>query len=439
MSNFLPKHLARFLTLGMCLVVLFLGGEPSFAQKQDQSLGCTTGDSGIEPPFPFDIGDGNDYGQRKLELTVPDKCRCDGGNCTPCPIVVGYHGYGESGTSKHSWKRRLEPKGEAVGFISLYPTGDMTETNYFNWGALKKRRSRTRQNWAVPSCQAVDDGCLLVDGIPCDWCGSNSEDDEISTRREIDFTLAIIQWTMDHYCVDPEQIFATGFSNGGLMSYLLSRHPETSGVFKALVPVGGVDQAGRNDHLKWIHAPPEGNSPWILHANEIFDRFEPYDGRTYADHPGNAGGGWNSVWLYPSVLQVFAKYVTDNDGYLDCGFAPTDMGDRYGMPDVGGIVPEGYRRLFELEGSGQKMLRCFTKDAQGKVCRKLAICLWDGGAPGDDLGISESETRPDKPKITPGATHERAGREWMGGDEPGVGGTAPMDVMWRFFQSSVNP
>ena len=402
-------------------------------------MGCTTGDSGIEPPFPFDIGDGNDYGQRKLELTVPDKCRCDGSNCTPCPVVVGYHGYGESGTSKHSWKRRLEPKGEAVGFISLYPTGDMTETNYFNWGALKKRRSRTRQNWAVPSCQAVDDGCLLVDGIPCDWCGSNSEDDEISTRREIDFTLAIIQWTMDHYCVDPEQIFATGFSNGGLMSYLLSRHPETSGVFKALVPVGGVDQAGRNDHLKWIHAPPEGNSPWILHANEIFDRFEPYDGRTYADHPGNAGGGWNSVWLYPSVLQVFAKYVTDNDGYLDCGFAPTDMGDRYGMPDVGGIVPEGYRRLFELEGSGQKMLRCFTKDAQGKVCRKLAICLWDGGAPGDDLGISESETRPDKPKITPGATHERAGREWMGGDEPGVGGTAPMDVMWRFFQSSVNP
>jgi hypothetical protein len=115
------------------------------------------------------------------------------------------------------------------------------------------------------------------------------------------------------------------------------------------------------------------------------------------------------------------------------------MGDRYGMLDVGGIVPEGYRRLFELEGSGQKMLRCFTKDAQGKVCRKLAICLWDGGVPGDDLGVSESETQSDKPKITPGATHERAGREWMGGDEPGMGGIAPMDVMWRFFQSSVNP
>jgi hypothetical protein len=63
-------------------------------------------------------------------------------------------------------KSRLEPKGEAVGFISLYPTGDLAETNYVNWGALKKRRSRLRQNWAVPSCQDPKDGCLLMDGTP---------------------------------------------------------------------------------------------------------------------------------------------------------------------------------------------------------------------------------------------------------------------------------
>ena len=49
------------------------------------------------------------------------------------------------------------------------------------------------------------------------------------------------------------------------------------------------------------------------------------------------------------------------------------------------------------------------------------------------------QSLPDNPKITLGVTHERAGREWMGGDEPGMGGIAPMDVMWRFFQSSVNP
>ena len=69
------------------------------------------------------------------------------------------------------------------------------------------------------------------------------------------------------------------------------------------------------------------------------------------------------------------------------------------------------------------MLRCFTKDAPGAQCEKLAVCLWDSGEPGDDL--------PDP--------HPRAGQELMGGSDPGTGGVAPIDVMWRFMQRSVNP
>jgi len=415
-------------------IIFFLLPTFAVASQDGESLGCSVTDSGATPPYPFNVGDGNDYGKRKLELTVPERCRCDGKDCTPCPIVVGYHGYGQNGSS---WKSRLTPKGEAVGFISVYPTGDTTETNYFNWGPLKKRRIRLRENWAVPSCQDVSDGCLQVDGIPCDWCGSNTEDDEISTQREIDFTRAIIQWTMDHHCVNPDQIFGTGFSNGGLMSHLLARHPDTSGLFKALLPVNGVDQAGKDDHLKWIDAPQDSDSPWILHVNEIFDRFEPYDGRTYTDFAGNAGGGWNSVWLYPPVLQIFSRYAAVNSKYSNCGFGPADVGNRFGVMDVGGVVPEGYRRLPDLEGGGQEKFHCFTKDAEGKFCRKLAICLWDGGERGDDLVPTESDDDSGAPKVIAGATHERAGREWIGGTFPGMGGTDPMDIMWRFFQWSV--
>ena len=154
-----------------------------------------------------------------------------------------------------------------------------------------------------------------------------------------------------------------------------------------------------------------------MHANEIFDRFEPYDGRAYTEYAGNAGGGWNSVWLYPPVLQIFAKYAAENNGYSDCGFGPTD---------VGGVVLEGYRRLSDLEGEGQEMFHCFTKDAEREICRKLAICLWDGGESGDDWVTTGV-----------GATHERSGREWIGGTDSGTGGTDPMDIMWRFFQWSV--
>ncbi len=374
------------------------------------SLGCMLGDSGETPPSPFDIGDGNDYGTRELALTVPAQCKCNGDDCAPCPVVVGYHGFG--GTGAESWKWKLEPKGEAVGFISVYPTGDLTPTNYAFGPA---------NNWAVPSCQVPDDGCLLVDGIPCDWCGDITEDDEITTQKEIDFTRAIVKWTMDNTCVDPGQIFGTGYSNGGLMSHLLARHPDTSGLFKALVPVDGVDQAGMSDHLRWIDAPKKGDSPWILHVNEIFDRFEPYDGRDYIDFAGMAGGGWNPVWIYPPVLQIFAEYADKNEGYEACGFGPNDVGDRFGVLDVGGVVPEGYRRLTSLEGENQEMFNCFTKDAAGETCEKLAICLWDSAPEGDQ-----------------GDSHfPNAFFDWSGGTDPGTGGTQAMDIMWRFMQASV--
>jgi hypothetical protein len=233
---------------------------------------------------------------------------------------------------------------------------------------------------------------------------------------------------MDNHCVDPGQIFATGFSNGGLWTHELARNPATSKLFKALVPVDGVDQAGREDPLRWIHAPQDGDSPWILHVNEIFDRFEPYDGRDYTDWAGDAGGGWNPVWIYPPVLQIFAEYAAENDGYSACGFGPDDVGNRSGELNVGSPVPEGaavpagYRRVFWLEGAGQRKFFCFTKDADGESCEKLAICLWDSGPAGDDY-------------LDP---HGRAGREWTGGTYRGIGGIKPMDIMWRFMQASVD-
>ena len=382
-------------------------------RSQSRSPGCAVAHSGATPPNPFDIGDGNDYGGRVLELTVPEQCKCVGADCTACPVVVGFHGYGQTGAGPRSWKSRLEPKGAAAGFISLYPTGDNTVRHTYGGGLAP--------NWAVPSCMTPSDGCFLDANLNCDWCGNIEEDNEVSLQREIDFTKAIVKWTMDNYCVDPQQLFATGYSNGALWAHTLARHPETSSMFKAVVPMDGIDQAGNEEHLRWIEAPPDGSGPWILHMNEVFDRLEPFDGMNYVDTYLNDGV---PVWKYPTILEIFAEYADKNDAYAACGFSPDDVADRFGALEVGGVVPEGYRRLNgpgSLEGEGQEMLACFTRDAPGERCENLALCLWDGGEPGDDL------TDP----------HGRAGGELSGGTDPGTCGFEPRDVMWRFMKSSV--
>jgi predicted esterase len=382
-------------------------------RSQSRSPGCAVADSGATPPIPFDIGDGNDYGGRVLELTVPEQCKCVGADCTACPVVVGFHGYGQTGAGPRSWKSRLEPKGAAAGFISLYPTGDNTVRHTYGGGLAP--------NWAVPSCMTPSDGCSLDANLKCDWCGNIEEDNDVSLQREIDFTKAIVKWTMDNYCVDPQQLFATGYSNGALWAHTLARHPETSSMFKAVVPMDGIDHAGNEEHMRWIQAPPDGSGPWILHINEVFDRLEPFDGMNYVDTYLNDGV---PVWKYPTILEIFAEYADKNDAYAACGYSPDDVADRFGALKVGGVVPEGYRRLNgpgSLEGEGQEMLACFTRDAPGERCEKLAVCLWDGGEPGDDL------TDP----------HGRAGGELSGGTDPGTGGIEPIDIMWRFMQSSV--
>jgi hypothetical protein len=74
-----------------------------------------------------------------------------------------------------------------------------------------------------------------------------------------------------------------------------------------------------------------------------------------------------------------------------------------------------------------------TSDAEDKTCRKFAICLWDGGQGGDDVAAKASDSKAVQLKMM-GVTRAR----WTGGDGPELGGIAPMDVIWRFFQWSVS-
>ena len=86
----LPKSILKFLIGAVCLAYFPFGPMQVLRKDKLSLLDVRKGDSDVAPPWPFDVGDGDDYGQRRLELTVPSKYQCDGNNCTPCAIVVGY-------------------------------------------------------------------------------------------------------------------------------------------------------------------------------------------------------------------------------------------------------------------------------------------------------------------------------------------------------------
>lgn len=91
-------------------------------------------------------------------------------------------------------------------------------------------------------------------------------------RKEIDdvgFIDAMLKDIRERYAVQPERIFVTGMSNGGMMAYRLGC--ELSGTFAAIAPVAGafnVDPA---------QCKPEGR-PSVVIFHAIDDRHVRYEG-----------------------------------------------------------------------------------------------------------------------------------------------------------------
>ncbi|MEI7684172.1 MAG: PHB depolymerase family esterase, partial [Planctomycetota bacterium] len=119
----------------------------------------------------------------------------------PTPVVLAFHGGGGNADSMIVFSG-LNKKADAAGFIVVYPngTGRLEKILTFNGG----------------NC--------------CGYAMTNKVDD-------VEFTRKILDDLAKSANIDPKRVFATGMSNGGIMSYLLAS--EFSDRIAAIAPVGG--------------------------------------------------------------------------------------------------------------------------------------------------------------------------------------------------------
>jgi polyhydroxybutyrate depolymerase len=113
------------------------------------------------------------------------------------PLLLNFHGLNNSPAIQASFSR-MNAIADAEGFVVVYPQGIGSS---FNAG-----------------------GC-------CGSAASQGIDD-------VGFARAIVADVAGRICVDPRRVYATGFSNGGYMSYRLGC--EASDVFAAIAPVSGA-------------------------------------------------------------------------------------------------------------------------------------------------------------------------------------------------------
>ncbi len=129
---------------------------------------------------------------RQFRLHVPASYR----PTVPVPLVLAFHGWGDNAENFEQYIG-FSDKADEEGFIVAYPDGI---DNSFNAGA-------------------------------CCGTANHLDVDDVGFARDIVATV------FDAYCVDPSRVYATGFSNGALMSHRLAC--EASDLFAAVAPASG--------------------------------------------------------------------------------------------------------------------------------------------------------------------------------------------------------
>ncbi len=265
-------------------------------------------------------------------------------SASPAPLWLHVHGY--TGSARHSdgWTG-LSELSDREGFVLVFPQGTSFEASP---DGETGGRTAAISSWndlacsaplqpAAPACRADADPypCPPECGTcgPCNWC---------SCHDDVGYLLALIDHLSAELCLDPDRVFASGYSNGGMFVHRLGCALEDR--LAAVAPMHGYLARGFN-----CTAGPSG--PSLLLVGGTSDRTVPIDG-------SHAGDGY----VYTAQRDVAAAWAEA----LSCAAEPVAVG---------------------TPGDGRRQLACveYPGCAGGRAVRS---CSWDGAHvwPRDEAG-----------------------------------------------------
>jgi len=146
---------------------------------------------------------------------------------TPVAVLLMFHGGGGSARQFEEASAEMDPIADREGFVTVYPDG-----------------TGTLRTW---------------NGVGC--CGA-------AVTQNIDdvgFVRALLDHIESSLCVDRNRVFASGMSNGGILSHRLAC--ELADRLSAIAPVAGTDltstcSPARPIAVMHTHGTADGHVPW---------------------------------------------------------------------------------------------------------------------------------------------------------------------------------
>jgi polyhydroxybutyrate depolymerase len=223
-------------------------------------------------------------------------------------VILNFHG-GGGNAADHQAYTHMDRVADLHGFVAVYPQGTgKLEHHFLTWNA----------------------------GPCCGYAHAHNIDD-------VDFTRAILKDLASRVAIDRSRIYATGLSNGALMSYRLAM--DAPDVITAIAPVAGSLRVPKPEIVKPVS---------ILHIHSVDDPRALYDGglgppfpftNLRVDHP--AVETMLGAWARIDGCQTTPR-ILDRRAY-----ASPDRRQHAELLDFPGCKSHGLQlRLWRIHGAG---------------------------------------------------------------------------------------
>lgn len=248
------------------------------------------------------------------------------------PVMFYFHGWCES------WKSDSDNKFIQVanekGYIMVRPKGMADgDKGCPSWNVNHGGRTDV--------CVPKDAKSSVVQYTSCQTIGKTGSCNCYTCYDDVKFVSDLTAQLADDFCIDEDNVFGTGGSNGAMFLYPLVAGLAERGLkptFRAILPNYGAFLKNLED----VPASLKGTSVFAFHGSE--DTEVPF-----------AGGEASDGWLYTPVHQTLASYASMNG----CASTATSITTAFdGRKNLNGCS--------EFKGcNGGRVVHCNFKEAHG--------------------------------------------------------------------------
>lgn len=252
----------------LCVLVLIDSG---FAGKQEKNVEARTYESPKDDTMPY-------------RILIPD-------NYDPnkeYPLVLCLHGAGGRGTDNNS--RGTEA-----------------------WKVLSSKEVRERYPAFILTPQCPQ-GERWVD---VKWKKGSYSIDKVSTSREMELVVEILDSVVKEFSVDPSRVYVTGQSMGGYGTWdIVLRNPDS---FAAAIPVCGAGDPSQADEIAdlpvWAFHGAEDPTVPPSGSREMIEAIREAGGDPrYTEYPGvKHVGSWVRAWKEDEIVPWLFKQKREDE------------------------------------------------------------------------------------------------------------------------------